>query len=135
MAEVKRFLPIVLILFLGIGIGLLAMYFLKYPTYTPTVTTTTTGPTILPGGQQQAGSETGTPITNPLTGETVGVKCPADYCLNPVQGAGNCPSWTGKTDQTYTEQECYDYPDSAASLVDCDAKRVIYYLICGVRKS
>lgn len=81
--------------------------------------------------EQQAGSETGAPVTLP-TGEQ-GIKCPSDYCLSEVQGAGPCPAWTGKTGE-YSEQQCYDYSESADSLKDCDSKRVIYYKICGVRQ-
>ncbi len=78
--------------------------------------------------QQQAGSDTGKPVINPLTGMQTGVQCPKDSCLGQVQGAGNCPG----SEQAYYEQECYDYPESGTSLADCDKKRTVYYKICGV---
>lgn len=131
----KTFLVVVIIIIAAIGIG----YFvysggkISLPT-TPTTpeTPTSVSPTIPPAGQQQAGSETGKPITN-IQGQTTGVKCPADTCLNEVQGSGACPSWTGKSG-TYTEQECYDYPDQADNLAACDKQRTIYYKTCGVRQ-
>jgi hypothetical protein len=99
---------------------------------TPGAGTTPSGDPIFT--QQQAGSDTGSPIIDAISGEQTGVKCPNDYCLNPVQGAGNCPASTGKAGEPYTEQECYDYPDQADNLTQCDQKRTVYYQVCGVRQ-
>lgn len=71
----------------------------------------------------------------PIAGEEVApgvVKCPEDYCLPPVRGAGFCPEWTGKAEETYYEEECYDYPETAASLAECETQKIVYYKICGV---
>lgn len=62
----------------------------------------------------------------------VKVKCPADYCEEEIKGSGPCPFWTNKTGRYY-EQKCYDYPEMALSLAECEAKKIIYYKICGVR--
>lgn len=100
------------------------------PTTPPTLPTTTTSIYT----QQQAGSETGAPVINNATGQQIGVKCPADYCLNPVKGAGLCPEWSG-VNGTYYEQECYNYPASANTLTDCEKQKIVYYKVCGVTKS
>lgn len=83
--------------------------------------------------QQQAGSDTGSPVIDAISGEQTGVKCPNDYCLNEVQGSGSCPASSGQSG-TYTERECYDYPDQAATLAACDNEREVYYEVCGVRQ-
>ncbi|TAL47277.1 hypothetical protein EPN87_03360 [archaeon] len=90
-----------------------------------TTTTTTSGVTL---NQQQAGSDTGKPVMDALTGQQTGVQCPKDFCLNAVYGAGKCPS----SAETYYEQECYKYPASAKDLATCDKQRTIYYKVCGV---
>lgn len=99
---------------------------------TPGAGTTPSGDPIFT--QQQAGSDTGSPVIDAISGDQTGIKCPNDYCLNSVQGSGNCPASTGKSDQPYTERECYDYPAQADNLAQCDAERTTYYEVCGVRQ-
>lgn len=60
------------------------------------------------------------------------IKCPSDYCEPKVWGSGPCPFWTNQTGRYY-EQKCYDYPEKAHSKEECEANKIVFYKICGVR--
>lgn len=62
------------------------------------------------------------------------VKCPKDYCEAKVWGSGPCPFWTNKTGRYY-EQKCYHYPKEASSKKACEANKVVFYKICGLKAS
>jgi hypothetical protein len=80
--------------------------------------------------EQQAGSEIGAPVVNPITGQQLGVKCRPDFCTERAYGSAGskCPN----SNETYWEQYCYRYPEYANSLLECDIKRTCHLLRCGV---
>jgi len=87
-------------------------------------------PEVIPGIPEEAPPEEAPP-------EGI-VTCPADYCATWVRGAGPCPAdievnfyGEGRDHpQQYLERECYDYPDTAPTLEECEGLRNILYEIC-----
>ncbi len=78
-----------------------------------------TSTSVPSGGQQQAGSTTGSPVVNPTTGQTVGVTCPTSCYSQYVYGSG------GACQQTY-----YKYPATDTNLVACQNDRTVTYVNC-----
>jgi hypothetical protein len=60
------------------------------------------------------------------------VTCPADYCGEWVTGAGPCPGGglNALGGEEYIERECYDYPETASTLEECEMLKGILFEIC-----